>query len=115
MPDRSNYDMEFRPASYWGVSEAVLANVMGEFRRRQIHEAMEEGTVNTIPTPIFGESPPDAVVVPTSSRYRGGVFLSKANISGDTPCHRVRRKRWPRLGLVTLQPADADWYHVAPV
>jgi len=42
MTKRKKIDMNFRPDSYWD-EDALLANVKGEFRRRQILQAINDG------------------------------------------------------------------------
>ena len=58
MTQHKKIDMNFRPDSYWD-EDAILANVKGEFRRRQILQAINDGEVDEIPPPILTDSLPE--------------------------------------------------------
>jgi hypothetical protein len=57
MTKHKKIDMNFRPDSYWD-EDALLANVKGDFRRRQILLASDNGEVDEIPPPIFADTLP---------------------------------------------------------
>jgi hypothetical protein len=41
MPDTNNYDMDYRPESYWGCSQEGFTNIKGEVRRKVLFDAIE--------------------------------------------------------------------------
>jgi hypothetical protein len=46
MPDKSNYDLEFRPSSYFEPCDPameIISRVKGEQRRRWLKELLEAG------------------------------------------------------------------------
>ena len=52
-------DYSYRPVSYWHdetLTQAILKNIKGEFRRRQIRRALVEGSVEDIPEEILQEA-----------------------------------------------------------
>jgi hypothetical protein len=77
MTKRKKIDMNFRPDSYWD-EDALLANVKGEFRRRQILQAVNDGEVDEIPPPILADSLPEHLRDFTGSIHpmlMGGEYL----------------------------------------
>jgi len=77
MTKRKKIDMNFRPDSYWD-EDALLANVKGEFRRRQILQAINDGEVDEIPPPILADSLPEHLRDFTGSIHpmlMGGEYL----------------------------------------
>lgn len=77
MTKRKKIDMNFRPDSYWDEN-ALLANVKGEFRRRQILQAINDGEVDEIPPPILADSLPEHLRDFTGSIHpmlMGGEYL----------------------------------------
>jgi hypothetical protein len=57
MTKHKKIDMNFRPDSYWD-EDAILANVKGDFRSRQILQAIIDGEVDEIPPLRFADSSP---------------------------------------------------------
>src|SRR5262245_28041430 len=48
MPDKSNYDLEFRPSSYFEPSDPameIISRVKGDQRRRRLKELLEAGGI----------------------------------------------------------------------
>jgi len=77
MTKHKKIDMSFRPDSYWD-EDALLANVKGEFRRRQILQAIDDGEVDEIPPPILADSLPEHLRNFTGSIHpmlMGGEYL----------------------------------------
>ncbi|MCU0707370.1 MAG: hypothetical protein MUF23_03670 [Pirellula sp.] len=77
MTKHKKIDMNFRPDSYW-EEDAILANVKGEFRRRQILQAIDDGEVDEIPPPILANSLPEHLRDFTGSIHpmlMGGEYL----------------------------------------
>jgi hypothetical protein len=52
MPDSTKYDLDYRPANYWGSREAMFANVKGEVRRQAIWRAMADGRLEEVPEEV---------------------------------------------------------------
>jgi hypothetical protein len=78
MTKHNKIDMNFRPESYWDEN-ALLANVKGEFRRRQILQAIDNGEVDEIPPPILADSLPQHLRDFTGSIHpmlMGGEYLA---------------------------------------
>jgi hypothetical protein len=78
MAKQDNINLDFRPDSYWDDPDALLANVKGEFRRRQLLQAIEEGELDEVPPPIFGDSLPEHLRSFTGSIHpslMGGEYL----------------------------------------
>jgi len=48
MPDKNNYDMDYRPGSYWGCSQEGFTNIKGEMRRRYLLGAIETGNMDLL-------------------------------------------------------------------
>ena len=57
MTKHKKINMNSRPDSYWD-EDAILASVKGEFRRRQILQAIIDRKVDEIPPPIFADTLP---------------------------------------------------------
>lgn len=49
MPDKSNYDLDYRPESYWECSQEGFTNIKGEMRRRYLLGALETGNMDLLP------------------------------------------------------------------
>ena len=77
MAKQDNINLDFRPDSYWDEN-ALFANVKGEFRRRQILQAIIDGEVDEIPPPILADSLPEHLRDFTGSIHpmlMGGEYL----------------------------------------
>jgi hypothetical protein len=71
-------DLRFRPESYWTVPETVLANINGEARRRAVRDAIERGTVDSLPAPLLADDLPAPLlrlVLSMHPRHWGGETL----------------------------------------
>ncbi len=53
-----SFPINYRPASYWHASEAILANVKGEHRRQAISNAIATGTVDELPAGLLADDLP---------------------------------------------------------
>ena len=54
--DVSGLDLNFRPETYWGIPESMLANIKGNKRRKLVKDALNKG--ETIPDYVFEPSWP---------------------------------------------------------
>jgi hypothetical protein len=54
-PETTKFNLDDRPQSYWGTSNARFANVKGEVRRRAIRQALAEGRLEEIPPEVRGD------------------------------------------------------------
>jgi hypothetical protein len=92
MPDKSKYNLDWRPGSYWDVPEAVFANIKGDFRRQQVKEAAEAGRIEEIPDEILRDTISDALrgaagaIHPT---YMGGEYLPDYEEGDEAEIARV--------------------------
>jgi uracil-DNA glycosylase family 4 len=56
MPDRTKYDIDFRPESYWDDPvQMLLANIKGEHRRRNALELIREGRLDALEQWLISE------------------------------------------------------------
>lgn len=51
--ETTEFDFDFRPAGYFEESVETLANIMGEWRREYIREALDKGEGGLIPAEMF--------------------------------------------------------------
>lgn len=61
MPDKNNYDLSFRPESYWSDARLVayfLSSIKGRARRAQVKKLLREGRASEIPLELLSESLP---------------------------------------------------------
>jgi len=78
MPDKSKYNLDFRPDSYWEVPEAIYANIKGEIRRQVLQAAAIEGELHEMPHVVFADTIPEPLRVFTGSIHpanMGGEYL----------------------------------------
>jgi hypothetical protein len=75
-------DYNYRPVSYFselnGVEHLLLKNIKGEFRRREIKKAIENGTYETIPVAIRRPKLADVVrdqLINLNPLFTGGEYL----------------------------------------
>jgi hypothetical protein len=61
MPDAQNYNLDYRPESYWDDPRAAYANVKGEVRRRKIQQAELLGQLESLPPLIFADDLPEEI------------------------------------------------------
>ncbi len=54
-----DYDWDYRPEAYWDSPNAVTANIKGTFRRRLIQDAATSGSLDAMPTGVFGNDVSD--------------------------------------------------------
>ena len=54
MPNPKDFEMHFRPETYWDDAVIGLANIKGEMRRRMIFNGIETGDFNFLPS-IFSD------------------------------------------------------------
>jgi len=76
--DRREFDFEFRPESYWESADAIFANVKGEWRRKKIRRAVEDGSVDEVPPEVFADSLDDKIRRKTGAIHpsmMGGEYL----------------------------------------
>ncbi len=79
MPDKSKYDLDSRPESYWkDAQRMLLANIKGEERRKEILTKAREGRIEEIPSLLIAENLPDELrehVGAINLIYMGGEYL----------------------------------------
>ena len=56
---QQEFDWNFRPDRYWDSPNAVTANIKGTFRRRLIQDAVTSGSLDAMPTGVFGNDVSD--------------------------------------------------------
>ncbi|MBW1700004.1 MAG: hypothetical protein JRH18_25170 [Deltaproteobacteria bacterium] len=56
MPNIENYDLEYRPESYWGGQLTGFTSIKGEMRRRIIRKAVSEGRLDTLSASLFSDA-----------------------------------------------------------
>jgi hypothetical protein len=56
---QQEFDWNFRPDWYWDSPNAVTANIKGTFRRRLIQDAVTSGSLDAMPTGVFGNDVSD--------------------------------------------------------
>ena len=54
----ASWRLGYRPASYWHVPEAILANVKGEHRRQPIRIAIATGNFGNLPAKVLADDLP---------------------------------------------------------
>jgi hypothetical protein len=74
-------DYSYRPASYWNdetLTQAILKNIKGDFRREEIRKALADENLETIPEEILQEALSENVRSFTGRihpRFMGGEYL----------------------------------------
>jgi len=48
MPDKNNYDLDYRPESYWDCSQEGFTNIKGDVRRQVLFGAIETGELDVL-------------------------------------------------------------------
>ena len=79
MPDKSKYDLDFRPESYWNdAGRMFLANIKGERRRQEILKKVREGGIESVPDSLIAEKLSDGMrelVGTIHPAFMGGEYL----------------------------------------
>lgn len=78
----ATWNFNHRPASYWHVPEAILANVKGARRRHAIQEAIVTGTVGNLPAKLLADDLPTdlrRLLGALHPSFMGGEYLPDAN------------------------------------
>jgi hypothetical protein len=52
----NQYNLGFRPSTYWETPDTVLANIKGEQRRRAIRKLLDAGDVEVLEERLLAES-----------------------------------------------------------
>ena len=55
MPNVKDFQMGFRPESYWDDGKNGLANIKGEWRRRMVEGALRTGKVDLLPSSYLSD------------------------------------------------------------
>ena len=55
MNREQDFDLDYRPDSYWDTPEAIHANIKGDFRQRAVKDAIAAGELDEVPSPIFAD------------------------------------------------------------
>jgi hypothetical protein len=91
LPEASNYNLDYRPESYWDDERRVLDNVKGQWRRDYLKAMSEAGQLEHVPAPLFAESLSDEVRRFTGRIHpslMGGEYLSDLG-DGEVEIARV--------------------------
>jgi hypothetical protein len=117
-------EYSYRPVSYWHdetLTQAILKNIKGEFRRRQIRRALAEGSVEDIPEEILQEAVSENVrqfAGRIHPHLMGGEYLPDctngeveiARISLDSTTHDIISLRATPQQDSTISYSVADEY-----
>ena len=77
MPNKKDYDLDFRPESYWD-QKTGFTNIKGEMRRKIIQEAMSDGKFELLPSSLFSDELSDEerrLISQIHPGFMGGEFL----------------------------------------
>ena len=77
MPNKNNYDLDFRPESYWD-QKTGFTNIKGEMRRKIIQQAMSDGKFELLPASLFSDELSDEerqLISQIHPAFMGGEFL----------------------------------------
>ena len=108
MRERQEIDLNFRPGSYW-KSDSPLLNVKGEFRRREIQQAVENDSLDEIPSSVRADTL-SAAAREVAGRihpvFMGGEYLPDyaeteveiARVALDSTTHDVISVRASKVG-----------------
>ena len=55
MNREQDFDLDYRPDSYWDTPEAIHANIKGDFRQRAVKDAIAAGELDKVPSAIFAD------------------------------------------------------------
>ena len=55
MPNHKDFQLNYRPESYWDDNINGFTNIKGELRRQIIENAFREGNIDTLPDSIFSD------------------------------------------------------------
>jgi len=99
MPEKSTYNLSFRPESYLSTSDPtreILARITGESRRTMVREFMAAGMSDRIPDELLME------VLPTAQRKRW-VAVHRSHLGGEyLPPLLEREIEIARVSLATF-------------
>ena len=91
MPNEKDYQLDFRPATYWEGPEEGFVNIKGEMRRRILDAAFEKGEFNSLPASVFSDELSDEERTLTSAihpHFMGGEYLP-GYLPGEVEIARV--------------------------
>ena len=77
MPNKSKYELEYRPSTYWDTPEAVFANIKGA-RRALVDDARETDAIEDVPDALLDDSLSEGLREFTGSLhpcFMGGEYL----------------------------------------
>jgi hypothetical protein len=86
MPDKSLYDINYRPTTYWNTPESTIANIKGEHRKRMVRRAIDSGEVAGLDERMLDESLSDEArdaVGRIHPAFMGGEYLPDADAEAD--------------------------------
>ena len=55
MTSSHEFDIDFRPATYWDPQDVLIANIMGDARKACVIDTVNEGRVEELPPEAFTE------------------------------------------------------------
>ena len=117
MPNPKDFEMNFRPESYWDNAVSGLANIKGEMRRRILSNAFDGGDFNFLPSSIFSDELSDSERMLTTSidpAFMGGEYLPPYD-SGEIEIARVSLQSvtWDVISIRAIKiPQDRLCYRV---
>ncbi|MDP6154034.1 MAG: ankyrin repeat domain-containing protein [Phycisphaeraceae bacterium] len=56
MTDRKNFNLDFRPETYWDCPETLVANIKGDIRKRFVVRTLQNGEAESVPAQAFADS-----------------------------------------------------------
>ena len=78
MNREQDFDLDYRPDSYWDTPEAIHANIKGDFRQRAVKDAIAAGELDKVPSPIFADEISDELrhfAGSINPSFMGGEYL----------------------------------------
>src|SRR6266536_986912 len=116
MPDRSRYDLTFRPSSYWAPEdalEALLINIHGETRRRALRKLLERGETAALNTFLAENEVSELdreILGRIHPQLMGGEYLP-ADEADEVEIARVTLDSVTQDVISVRARQDADGYH----
>ena len=109
MPNHKDFQLNYRPESYWDDNISGFINIKGEMRREIIKNAFREGNIDTLPASIFSDELSTEERYFTGSihpAYMGGEYLPDY-IGGEVEIARVSLKS-VTYDVYSIRAKEAD-------
>lgn len=91
MPNPKDFDLNFRPKTYWDNAGNGFATIKGEMRRRIIENAFAKGKIDFLPSSVFSDELSDDERLLTTTihpSFMGGEYLP-TYLPGEVEIARV--------------------------